>query len=106
MTVGDKTNTVKGQNIPLQANYEVTASIDFASANTDVDIDVDIDDSFVDPAAPKVGQFLQKDGTFSDTYAADNSIAIVFAVGAKGSDTSSNYGENFKDKKSGDMLWG
>ena len=102
MTVGDITNTVKGQNIPLQANYEVTASIDFASANTNVDIDVDIDDSFVDPAAPKVGQFLQKDGTFSDTYAADNSIAIVFAVGAKGSDTPSNYGENFNGKK----IWG
>ena len=102
MTVGDKTNTVKGQNIPLQANYEVTASIDFASANTNVGIDVDIDDSFVDPAAPKVGQFLQKDGTFSDTYAADNSIAIVFAVGAKGSDTPSNYGENFN----GEKIWG
>ena len=102
MTVDDRTNIVKGENIPLEANYEITASIDFASANENVNVDVDIDDSFVDPAAPKVGQFLQKDGTFSDTYAADNSIAIVFAVGAKGSDTPSNYGENFNGKK----IWG
>ena len=102
MTVGDKTHTVKGQSIPLDANYEVTATIDFASADGNVNVDVDIDDEYVDPDAPKIGQFLQKDGTFSDTYAADNSIAIVFAVGAKGSDTSSNYGENFKDKK----IWG
>lgn len=102
MAVGDKTHTVKGQSIPLDANYEVTATIDFASADGNVNVDVDIDDEYVDPEAPKVGQFLQKDGTFSYTYAADNSIAIVFAVGAKGSDTSSNYGENFKDKK----IWG
>lgn len=102
MTVDDRTNIVKGENIPLEANYEITASIDFASANENVNVDVDIDDEYVDPGAPKIGQFLQKDGTFSDTYTADNSIAIVFAVGAKGSDTSSNYGENFKDKK----IWG
>ena len=102
MTVGDKTHTVKGQSIPLDANYEVTATIDFASADGNVNVDVDIDDEYVDPDAPKIGQFLQKDGTFSDTYAADNSIAIVFAVGAKGSDTPSNYGENFNGKK----IWG
>ena len=99
MTVGDKTHTVKGQSIPFDANYEVTATIDFASADGNVNVDVDIDDEYVDPDAPKIGQFLQKDGTFSDTYAADNSIAIVFAVGAKGSDTPSNYGENFNGKK-------
>ena len=102
MTVDDRTNIVKGENIPLEANYEITASIDFASANGNVNVDVDIDDEYVDPDAPKIGQFLQKDGTFSDTYAADNSIAIVFAVGAKGSDTPSNYGENFNGKK----IWG
>lgn len=102
MTVDDRINIVKGENIPLEANYEITASIDFASADGNVNVDVDIDDEYVDPDAPKVGQFLQKDGTFSDTYAADNSIAIVFAVGAKGSDTPSNYGENFNGKK----IWG
>lgn len=102
MIVDDRTNIVKGENIPLEANYEITASIDFASADGNVNVDVDIDDEYVDPDAPKIGQFLQKDGTFSDTYAADNSIAIVFAVGAKGSDTPSNYGENFNGKK----IWG
>lgn len=102
MTVGDKTHTVKGQSIPLDANYEITASIDFASANGNVNVDVDIDDEYVDPDAPKIGQFLQKDGSFSDSYDENNSVAIVFAVGAKGSDTPSNYGENFNGKK----IWG
>lgn len=32
MTVDDRTNIVKGENIPLETNYEITASIDFASA--------------------------------------------------------------------------
>lgn len=102
MTVGDKTNTVKGENIPLQANYEVSASIDFASANSNVDVDVDIDDEYTDPNAPKMYQFLQKDGTFSESYDASNSIAIVFAVGPKGKDTASNYGSKFDGKK----IWG
>ena len=102
MTVDDRTNIVKGENIPLEANYEITASIDFASANGNVNVDVDIDDEYVDPDAPKIGQFLQKDGSFSDSYDENNSVAIVFAVGAKGSDTPSNYGENFNGKK----IWG
>ena len=102
MTVDESTNTLKGQNIPLQANYEVTASIDFASANANVDIEVDIDDEFTDPAAPKVGQFLQKDGTFANAYDATNSVAIVFAVGPKGTDSVNNYDPKFAGKK----IWG
>ena len=102
MTVGDKTHTVKGQSIPLDANYEVTATIDFASADVNVNVDVDIDDEYVDPDAPKIGQFLQKDGSFSDSYDENNSVAIVFAVGPKGKDTTGNYDQKFDGKK----IWG
>ena len=105
MTVDDRTNIVKGENIPLEANYEITASIDFASADGNVNVDVDIDDEYVDPDAPKIGQFLQKDGSFSDSYDENNSVAIVFAVGPKGKDTTGNYDQNLMVKKSGDMLW-
>lgn len=102
MTVGDKTHTVKGQSIPLDANYEVTATIDFASADGNVNVDVDIDDEYVDPDAPKIGQFLQKDGTFANAYDATNSVAIVFAVGPKGTDSANNYDPKFAGKK----IWG
>ena len=102
MIVDESTNTLKGQNIPLQANYEVTASIDFASADGNVNVDVDIDDEYVDPDAPKVGQFLQKDGTFANAYDATNSVAIVFAVGPKGTDSVNNYDPKFAGKK----IWG
>ena len=102
MTVDDRTNIVKGENIPLEANYEITASIDFASANGNVNVDVDIDDEYVDPDAPKIGQFLQKDGSFSDSYDENNSVAIVFAVGPKGKDTTGNYDQKFDGKK----IWG
>lgn len=101
MTVGEEQHTLKGADIPLNTNYEITGTIDFASANGNINIDVDIDDDFVDPNAPKLGQFLQKDGTFADTYDAENSIAIVFAVGPKGDDVATNYG-----KAEGTKIWG
>lgn len=93
MTVGEDDVTIKTASLVLTQNYDITASIDFASGDGNVDVDVDIDDEYNDPKAPKVGQFMQKDGTFSDTYDAENSIAIVFAAGPKGDDVASNYGK-------------
>lgn len=93
MTVGEDEVTIKTASLVLTQNYDITASIDFASGDGNVDVDVDIDDEFNDPNAPKVGQFMQKDGTFSDTYDAENSVAIVFAAGPKGSDVATNYGQ-------------
>lgn len=101
MTVGEDDVTIKTASLVLTQNYDITASIDFASGDGNVDVDVDIDDEFYDPDAPKVGQFMQKDGSFSDTYDAENSIAIVFAAGGpKGGDVVANYG------KSGTKIWG
>lgn len=93
--------TIKTASLVLTQNYDITASIDFASGDGNVDVDVDIDDEFNDPNAPKVGQFMQKDGTFSDTYDAENSVAIVFVAGPKGGDVATNYGQ-----PDGTKIWG
>lgn len=93
MTVDEKEVTINTESLVLTQNYDITASIDFASGDDNVNVDVDIDDEYNDPDAPKVGQFMQKDGTFSDTYSAENSIAIVFAAGSKGGDVATNYGK-------------
>lgn len=101
MTVGDEEVTIKTASLVLTQNYDITASIDFASGKGNVDVDVDIDGEFNDPDAPKVGQFMQKDGTFSDTYDPENSVAIVFAAGRKGGDVAKNYGQ-----PDGTTIWG
>lgn len=101
MTVDGKEVTINTESLVLTQNYDITASIDFASGDGNVDVDVDIDDEYNDPNAPKVGQFMQKDGTFSDTYSAENSVAIVFAVGPKGGDVATNYGQ-----PDGTKIWG
>ena len=100
MTVGEDEVTIKTASLVLTQNYDITASIDFASGDGNVDVDVDIDDEYNDPDAPKVGQFMQKDGSFSDIYSAENSIAIVFAAGSKGGDKATNYG------KTEGTIWG
>lgn len=101
MTVGEDDVKIKTASLVLTQNYDITASIDFASGDGNVDVDVDIDDEYNDPKAPKVGQFMQKDGTFSDTYDAENSVAIVFAAGPKGGDVATNYGQ-----PDGTKIWG
>lgn len=101
MTVGEDDVMIKTASLVLTQNYDITASIDFASGDGNVDVDVDIDDEFNDPNAPKVGQFMQKDGTFSDTYDAENSVAIVFVAGPKGGDVATNYGQS-----DGTKIWG
>ena len=93
MTVEEKVRTINTESLVLTQNYDITASIDFSSGNGNMNVDVDIDGEFNDPKAPKVGQFMQKDGTFSDIYSAENSIAIVFAAGPKGDDVVSKYGQ-------------
>lgn len=101
MTVDEKDVTINTESLVLTQNYDITASIDFASGDGNVNVDVDIDDEYNDPDAPKVGQFMQKDGTFSDIYSAENSIAIVFAAGPKGGDVATNYGQ-----PDGTKIWG
>lgn len=90
-----ETKTIKGGQISLDKNVENDAEANF-STEEEVKIDVDIDGSTEDPNAPKVGQFVNKDGTFSDTYNQETAIGIVFATGGK-TDTS-NYGDTHSGK--------
>lgn len=101
MTVDEKDVTINTESLVLTQNYDITASIDFASGDDNENVDVDIDDEYDDPHAPKVGQFMQKDGSFSDTYDPENSVAIVFAAGRKGGDVPTNYGKSADTK-----IWG
>lgn len=101
MTVDGKEVTINTESLVLTQNYDITASIDFSSGDDNVDVDVDIDDEYNDPKAPKVGQFMEKDGTLSDTYDAEKSVAIVFAAGPKGGDVATNYGQ-----PDGTKIWG
>lgn len=91
-----ETKTIKGGQISLDKNVENDAEANF-STEEEVKIDVDIDGSTEDPNAPKVGQFVNKDGTFSDTYNQETAIGIVFATGGK-TDTS-NYGDGYESKE-------
>lgn len=101
MTVGEDDVKIKTASLVLTQNYDITASIDFTSADDNMNVDVDIDGEYSDPDAPKVGQFMQKNGSFSDTYDAENSIAIVFAAGPKGGDKATKYGQ-----PDGTKIWG
>lgn len=101
MTVGEDVVTIRTASLVLTQNYDITASIDFTSADDNMNVDVDIDGEYSDPDAPKVGQFMQKNGSFSDTYDAENSIAIVFAAGPKGGDKATKYGQ-----PDGTKIWG
>lgn len=100
VTKGDATETkkIKAGQISLDGNVENNAEANFA-AEDDVKIDVDIDGDMEDPNAPKIGYFVNKDGSCTAAYNAENAIGIVFAVGAKGTDTGANYGESFTGKK-------
>lgn len=91
MTAGANTHEVATDNVTLTANRPITASLNWQRANGIITVDV----NFTDPDLPEVGMFLQKDGTFSRTYSAENSIGIVFASGAKGNDVPSNYGSQW-----------
>lgn len=95
---GTETKKIKGGQISLDGNVENNAEANFA-AEEDVKIDVDVDGDMEDPNAPKIGYFVNKDGSCTEAYDANNAIGIVFAVGAKGADTGANYGENFSGKK-------
>lgn len=91
LAVDGTSHEVATDNVTLTANRPVTASLNWQRANGIITVDV----NFTDPDLPEVGMFLQKDGTFSRTYSAENSIGIVFASGAKGNDVPSNYGSQW-----------
>lgn len=96
---GTEEKTIKAGQISLDQNVKNDAGADFSGNGTDVTVDVDIDDQYPDPNALKIGQFVNKDGSVSDTYNGETTCGIIFAVGAQGDDAAANYGASFEGKK-------
>lgn len=90
--------TIKAGQISLDPNVKNDAGADFSGNGTDVTVDVDIDDQYPDPNALKIGQFVNKDGSVSDTYNAETTCGIIFAVGVQGDDAAASYGTGFEGK--------
>lgn len=104
LTVDGTTKTISTENITLTSNTEVNGSFDWGSASgSDKTVTVDFNDTWIDPNAPKAGDYYYSDGTWSATLNSDKTaIGVVFAVKGDGSaidsDVASNYSSvTFKD---------
>lgn len=89
-----------GKDITLTENYNVTVDITPSESN-DQEVTVTFPSDMVDPNKPQamaIGDYINKDGSYTKTYNADNAVAIVFAVGAQGDDVVANYGTGFEGK--------
>lgn len=84
---------LNGASITLTENVEVEATVE-PKEDSDTSIDVIFPDGMVDPNALAVGDFINRDGTFSKTYNEENAIAVVYALDSEikdNDDTSSDY---------------
>lgn len=105
LTVDGTTKTISTENITLTSNTEVSGSFDWGSASGSdkITVTVDFNDTWIDPNAPKAGDYYYSDGTWSATLNSDKTaIGVVFAVKGDGSaidsDVVSNYSSvTFKD---------
>lgn len=83
-----------GENITLTENYNVTADVT-PSASSNEEVTVTFPGGMIDPSKPQpmeIGDYINKDGSFTKAYDADNAVAIVFAL-ADGKEDNSNYGQ-------------
>lgn len=78
-----------GKDIPLTRNNDVTATVTPGEDNT-TDVTVTFPGGMTDPNNIALGDYINKDGTFSKTYDASKAIAIVFAL-AEGKSDNSDY---------------
>lgn len=105
LTVDSTTKTISTENITLTSNTEVSGSFDWGSASGSdkITVTVDFNDTWIDPNAPKAGDYYYSDGTWSATLiSGKTAIGVVFAVKGDGSaidsDKVSNYSSvTFKD---------
>lgn len=105
LTVGGTTKTISTENITLTSNTEVNGSFDWGSASGSdkITVTVGFNDTWIDPNAPKAGDYYYSDGTWSATLNGEKTaIGVVFAVKGDGSaidsDVVSDYnGVTFKD---------
>lgn len=74
--------TLGGAQIPLTRNYDLTALVSATSGDV-TDVTVTFPGGMVDPDAPrdiKVGDFLNADGKYSETFDPAKTVAIVYAL--------------------------
>ena len=87
---------LNGTSITLTGNTVVEATVE-PQKNGDTSIDVIFPDGMVDPNALAVGDFINKNGTWSKTYS-DQAVAIVWKLVTDGgksvNDAASNYTES------------
>lgn len=109
LAVGSTTKTISTENITLTSNTEVNGDFDWASASGSdkITVTVGFNDGWIDPNAPKVGDYYYSDGTWSTELESDTDnpvIGVVFAVPGDGSaiegDVITNYdGVTFTDSE-------
>ncbi|WP_304227592.1 hypothetical protein [Phocaeicola plebeius] len=96
LIVDGTTKTISTENITLTSNTEVNGSFDWGSASGSVTVTVDFNDTWIDPNAPKAGDYYYSDGTWSATLNSEKTaIGVVFAVKGDGSAIDSDMVDNY-----------
>lgn len=98
LTVDGTTKTISTENITLTSNTEVSGSFDWGSASGSdkITVTVDFNDTWIDPNAPKAGDYYYSDGTWSATLNREKiAIGVVFAVKGDGSAIDSDVVDNY-----------
>lgn len=109
LAVGSTTKPISTENITLTSNTEVNGNFDWesVSGSDKITVTVGFNDGWIDPNAPKVGDYYYSDGTWSTELKSDTEnsvIGVVFAVPGDGSaiegDVITNYdGVTFTDSE-------
>lgn len=85
---------IPGKEITLTENYNVTADVTPSEQNN-TEVTVTFPDEMTDPTKPKpmaIGDYINKDGSFTKVYNSEQAVAIVFALAGTKTDNS-NYGD-------------
>lgn len=102
LTVDGTTKTISTENITLTSNTKVSGSFDWGSASGSdkITVTVDFNDTWIDPNAPKAGDYYYSDGTWSATLiSGKTAIGVVFAVKGDGSAIDSDMVDNYSSVK-------
>lgn len=73
---------IKGENVPLTRNYDITALVSATSGDI-TDITVQFPGGMIDPDKPReieIGDYVNADGTCVQAFDAAKAVAIVYAV--------------------------
>lgn len=81
-----------GEHIKMVLNHDVTAEVT-ATPDNQSEVTITFPGGMVDPDALAVGDYINRDGSHTRNFDADNAIAIVFAL-AEGKTDNSSYTES------------